>query len=1255
MKDGSFTEPSNPPDHLRSRRFWGGRLARLQFRLTVWFLSVSFFSLHQAHGLEKTTEPPVARVFKILLIPYDLLGVPGVPARPGWLTQPYVHQAFFQPNFAPMDGGGTPLASGSIRDFFARQFPGLKIQGETVPIPVGMQVDGFYQFNAATADVTGLVDEAVTFQWARVMLNRLGYGNGPEQMNNVFGEAAPLKDALQRHNAQALCFVASGIGTGSSRTVDGINTLFGTVGTGPTLNYEWLGILTHESGHAIGFDDDEYIFGYENENGWNLMANGYGPFPASFTSWHRHRSKMPRVESSLHRGEGGVVALPPYQPGIQPLPESLMLPQGTVSNDGRDEMLFIDHRKRLNPTSAMDTALTGLPDPANNSQGLFIQSVDWRASSWFSAADFTPLGSEVVLGPAAFHPFAAMRSASGSLYPDRLFRPGQPFLGALRNNMMLNRFRSSTNLDGNVLWQIAAPSTQVGTEALTFDVQWAGLSLAQEAAELGTGASPLGAMNRSEVPSVNGSFYQETLIDPTFGIPWLKALRVKSNTTGSSFSARIRWPHFPSPQGEVLVFTPRPLASSSGVTVTLRLLNRDGLSVRQLTIPPGFLTFISGAAHLDLTVLGGQLAFIEMEATSTAAFDLALVDAWYFRKGENTLRLLSQEGGPPPGPGVAGRVQNITMEDGVTYDHALNFQVEGSSTGVVQRTFEKLAIPLTGALLRGSVGFPKNAVGVSDGAVLKVWVNDGLRLWPEPSFGLNAGHALVCPSLGVGVPATYQTVVDWGLNAAWSSSKAWTDGDWVRAGDVDADLDMDLVIFSPDGKVSVARSMNTAFGPPRLWMKGWFGGGDFPLAADINGDGRVDILRCTPEGSVFIATASVAMGGQFAPQLNAVATDVVRPGEVPLAGDVNRDGRADLVVFTLETATAAGLPDRAAGIVRVYRGKPDAGLEPAQIWSTQGIAGKSVTPLLGDFNQDGFQDAIYITANGSASYQLSSGISFDGAPPAAWLINGPEHSVNDPIHIQGTPYPGPRYSTGDIPFFSRTGGPGSTPCIIYFKQTQLTPGRVLGDVKRVTQDTAPGTGIVTALRGSIFILNKVPVGQWPIVADFSGDGVPDLLAMSPNVTTSLSLYVSPKPFLSFENKAAQNNPATMDARLNRFELDLNSYAGQDVDLIVEVSAGPNSDAGDQVIFPELKLYGRAQQFPLGPPVPTQIDPSVIRLMWSAEDDVSEILESDNLSQWSPSGAQWFQAGSVSFVDFSMAPPRKFWRLTRPEPTTGGNP
>ena len=113
--------------------------------------------------------------------------------------------------------------------------------------------------------------------------------------------------------------------------------------------------------------------------------------------------------------------------------------------------------------------------------------------------------------------------------------------------------------------------------------------------------------------------------------------------------------------------------------------------------------------------------------------------------------------------------------------------------------------------------------------------------------------------------------------------------------------------------------------------------------------------------------------------------------------------------------------------------------------------------------------------------------------------------------------------------------------------------------------------------------------------------------------------------------------------------------GQYVDLIVEVSAGPNSDAGDQVIFPELKLYGRAQQFPLGPPVPTQIDPSVIRLMWSAEDDISEILESDNLSKWSPSGAQWFQAGSVSFVDFSIAPPRKFWRLTRPEPTTGGNP
>ncbi|MBD0418217.1 VCBS repeat-containing protein, partial [Streptomyces sp. TRM S81-3] len=73
-------------------------------------------------------------------------------------------------------------------------------------------------------------------------------------------------------------------------------------------------------------------------------------------------------------------------------------------------------------------------------------------------------------------------------------------------------------------------------------------------------------------------------------------------------------------------------------------------------------------------------------------------------------------------------------------------------------------------------------------------------------------------------------------------------------------------------------------------------GGETPLSGDFNGDGKDDVVTFTrnPEADVYVALSS---GDVFGPA--AVWHDHFAPGgEVPAVGDVNGDGKDDIVTFT---------------------------------------------------------------------------------------------------------------------------------------------------------------------------------------------------------------------------------------------------------------------------------------------------------------------------------------------------------------------
>jgi hypothetical protein len=101
--------------------------------------------------------------------------------------------------------------------------------------------------------------------------------------------------------------------------------------------------------------------------------------------------------------------------------------------------------------------------------------------------------------------------------------------------------------------------------------------------------------------------------------------------------------------------------------------------------------------------------------------------------------------------------------------------------------------------------------------------------------------------------------------------------------------------------VYVALSTGGSFGESAKWHDSFATGLTDTRLGDVNGDGRADLLQFTREGAVSVALSTGTGFGPvtrwhdfFAPQ-----------GEFPYVGDYNGDGRTDIVTFThLPTADA---------------------------------------------------------------------------------------------------------------------------------------------------------------------------------------------------------------------------------------------------------------------------------------------------------------------------------------------------------------
>ncbi|MBF8194342.1 VCBS repeat-containing protein, partial [Nonomuraea sp. K274] len=194
-------------------------------------------------------------------------------------------------------------------------------------------------------------------------------------------------------------------------------------------------------------------------------------------------------------------------------------------------------------------------------------------------------------------------------------------------------------------------------------------------------------------------------------------------------------------------------------------------------------------------------------------------------------------------------------------------------------------------------------------------------------------------------------------------------GETPYTGDFDGDGKDDVVAFThgTNADVFVATSTGTGFGAGVKWHDWFAPGGEVPAVGDFDGDGKDDIATFTrgESADVFVALSTGTSFGA-----GAKWHDFFAPGvEFPAVGDVDGDGKDDLIVFTQGSTADV--------YVALSTGTSFAPAVKVHDWFAPGVE----QPRVGDFDGDGKADIAAFTGGSNADVfvALSNGSGFGGA------------------------------------------------------------------------------------------------------------------------------------------------------------------------------------------------------------------------------------------------------------------------------------